>query len=483
MLISEIFKPKVRKLYKLFFCLPAFILLYSLAHAQDRFQLSWHYSTRDTVPLEQANSLPFIPMDQTYRTPPLFNHGTYWFKLNISGKQPAESRIIQILNPHLDSVYLYHKKEGHIVPAAAAGNNFKKENRTYLRYTQFTIPGSWKEVYFKTNFKKDAVFPLKIASAASFSKSEQINFFRLGLYYGFVLMVLAVNIFFYFIFRDLKYIYYCIFLFFIAFTLAYSDGLFVLISRNAWWLNNADMLVHVLVVSAGAVFATSFLEIDSIYPKAKWVGASLVLFMLISYTFHLSYGGTYYYLAGKIAGLSGLAFYWFAGIFRFKQDVFARFFVVAYGLILAFAFDFYLAGKLGWNFLNMSPNELKIASIIEMVVLSWAITYRVKLLHKEHRHYQKEINRYMQQAFSEERENRMNNEADNEDVFERVKQKFNLSERELQVLRGITEGLTNNLIADQLFLSANTVKFHVRKIYDKMEISSRAEAVSKLHES
>src|SRR5690606_21676646 len=105
--------------------------------------------------------------------------------------------------------------------------------------------------------------------------------------------------------------------------------------------------------------------------------------------------------------------------------VFARFFVVAYGLILAFAFDFYLAGKLGWNFLNMSPNELKIASIIEMVVLSWAITYRVKLLHKEHRHYQKEINRYMQQAFSEERENRMNNEADNEDVFERVKQKFN----------------------------------------------------------
>lgn len=482
MLINETCRTKTWKIIQSALIWFLFTVLSLSAAAQDKFQLSWYYSAADTIGIEQAAGLPFIPLDQAYKTPPLFNTGTYWFKLTITAKQPAETRIIQILNPHLDTVYLYHENEGAMVPAAA-GNNFKKENPAYLRYTQFTIPGDWEEVYFKTSFKKDAVFPLKIASAASFSKSEQLNFFRLGLYYGFVLMVLAVNVFFYFIFRDLKYIYYCIFLFFIAFTLAYSDGLFVLISRNAWWLNNADMLVHVLVVSAGAVFATSFLEIASIYPKAKWVGASLVLLMLISYAFHLSFGGSYYFLAGKIAGLSGLAFYWFAGIFRFKQDVFARFFVFAYGLILAFAFDFYLAGKLGWNFLNMSPNELKIASIIEMIVLSWAITYRVKLLHKEHRHYQKEINRYMQQAFSEERENRMNNEADNEDVFERVKQKFNLSERELQVLRGITEGLTNNLIAEQLFLSANTVKFHVRKIYDKMEISSRAEAVSKLHES
>jgi LuxR family transcriptional regulator, maltose regulon positive regulatory protein len=51
-----------------------------------------------------------------------------------------------------------------------------------------------------------------------------------------------------------------------------------------------------------------------------------------------------------------------------------------------------------------------------------------------------------------------------------------LTEREREVLRFLPSRLTVREIADQLFVSVNTVKFHLRVIYRKLGVSSRAEA-------
>ena len=52
-----------------------------------------------------------------------------------------------------------------------------------------------------------------------------------------------------------------------------------------------------------------------------------------------------------------------------------------------------------------------------------------------------------------------------------------LSERELEVLQLIAEGLTNPEIASRLFLSLNTVKAHARNIYGKLGVHNRTQAV------
>ena len=54
-----------------------------------------------------------------------------------------------------------------------------------------------------------------------------------------------------------------------------------------------------------------------------------------------------------------------------------------------------------------------------------------------------------------------------------------LSEREIEVLRLIAEGLTNQEIAGQLYLSLNTVKVHTRNIYSKLDAHHRADAVAR----
>jgi LuxR family maltose regulon positive regulatory protein len=54
-----------------------------------------------------------------------------------------------------------------------------------------------------------------------------------------------------------------------------------------------------------------------------------------------------------------------------------------------------------------------------------------------------------------------------------------LSERELEVLELIAEGLTNQEVATRLYLSLHTVKVHVRNIFAKLAVKNRAQAVAK----
>jgi two-component system, NarL family, response regulator LiaR len=52
-----------------------------------------------------------------------------------------------------------------------------------------------------------------------------------------------------------------------------------------------------------------------------------------------------------------------------------------------------------------------------------------------------------------------------------------LSEREIEVLRLMVTGLSNEQIADRLFISRNTVRHHVRNILGKLGAANRTEAV------
>jgi DNA-binding NarL/FixJ family response regulator len=54
-----------------------------------------------------------------------------------------------------------------------------------------------------------------------------------------------------------------------------------------------------------------------------------------------------------------------------------------------------------------------------------------------------------------------------------------LSGREVEILRCLTDGLSYKAIAEKLFLSVHTVRFHLHNIYAKLHVASRAEAVAK----
>lgn len=56
---------------------------------------------------------------------------------------------------------------------------------------------------------------------------------------------------------------------------------------------------------------------------------------------------------------------------------------------------------------------------------------------------------------------------------------YQLTEREIEILKLLTDELSKKQIADKLFISPHTVDSHVRKIYDKLEVHSSCGAVAK----
>ena len=54
-----------------------------------------------------------------------------------------------------------------------------------------------------------------------------------------------------------------------------------------------------------------------------------------------------------------------------------------------------------------------------------------------------------------------------------------LTEREMEVLQLICEGLTNKEIAEKIFLSVNTIKTHIQSLYVKLDVTNRTQAAIK----
>ena len=64
-------------------------------------------------------------------------------------------------------------------------------------------------------------------------------------------------------------------------------------------------------------------------------------------------------------------------------------------------------------------------------------------------------------------------------INESVIQQLGISQREIEVLLLIAEGNSNQEIADKLFLSLPTIKTHTTKLFEKLDVKRRTQAIEK----
>lgn len=69
-----------------------------------------------------------------------------------------------------------------------------------------------------------------------------------------------------------------------------------------------------------------------------------------------------------------------------------------------------------------------------------------------------------------------------ESVEQQVSRVTGLTEREMTILKALARGLSNKQISQELFVTEQTVKFHVSNTYRKLGVTNRAGAVAYAHE-
>ncbi len=57
--------------------------------------------------------------------------------------------------------------------------------------------------------------------------------------------------------------------------------------------------------------------------------------------------------------------------------------------------------------------------------------------------------------------------------------KLGLSQREIEVLGLMADGASNQEIADALFISLNTIKTHTSRLFEKLDVKRRTQAIEK----
>ena len=68
-------------------------------------------------------------------------------------------------------------------------------------------------------------------------------------------------------------------------------------------------------------------------------------------------------------------------------------------------------------------------------------------------------------------------------VHSKTPEQFGITVREMEVLKKMAQGLSNQEIADALFISLNTVKTHIAALFSKLDVQRRTQAVQKAKET
>ena len=163
--------------------------------------------------------------------------------------------------------------------------------------------------------------------------------------------------------------------------------------------------------------------------------------------------------------------YLIVGVRLWNAGLYARIFVVSYSLLFIMATDFYLLKGLGINFLNIQPVHLKIGSVFEMLVLSYAIMYRMRSIKEEKELMSTEMRIYLKRietlsrgaALMESEEAYMENLIDH----------YDLDNTETRLLQYVSEGKENHKIARILNLSEREVERLTLNLYRKLEIAEQ----------
>lgn len=345
-----------------------------------------------------------------------------------------------------------------IVSASDSGaNSSLKENS----YNYFRPDGVNTDKNSKENEEK--------AAQAEFIEA---NSFGEGLFYGFAIMVILLNLVCFFLFDEKLFLFFSLSLVTVSSLLFFSDGLMPLIGleRLATSLTFEALLV-LASCTFGAWFASGYLNIKDVFPKMGWISMLLLSSSALLLFINALSGFEVFASAAIIGSFTVIGLYFLAGVYLFSKKNYPKFYVIAYSIPLLFAIDYFVFRNLGLEFLMTQPGHIKAAVLVEMLLLTYAIVYRMKAIKEENELRQTELRIFLKR---QEVMNRKNAMQLMEDVYlENLIMHYDLDGFEIKLLQYISEGKDNVKIARKLKTTEAEIEEVTKELYHKLEISEQ----------
>ena len=307
-----------------------------------------------------------------------------------------------------------------------------------------------------------------LTNTFQYSENPKTLFYQ-GLFYGFIFMLLLLNGACYFIFEENLFLYFTCTIALLAAVLFYNDGLLNLTGIQLMvesWLIQATLLFG--AVGLATLFSYDYLNIKEFFPKLK--GLTFVL-LGVSFVLLVSAWISKNELLSSISNTAlytVLIGYFIAGMLLFSRKNYAKFYVIACCIPLLFSIDFFVFQSFGIDFLYTETIHMKIAVVLEVLLLTYGITYRMKAIKEEIELRQTEMRIFIKRKEMMSRENITNLMKD--EYLENLIMQYDLDGLEIKLLQYISEGVENPKIARKLKMTEANIEELTNELYEKLEI-------------
>ncbi|MES2567703.1 MAG: 7TM diverse intracellular signaling domain-containing protein [Bacteroidota bacterium] len=315
------------------------------------------------------------------------SNSAFWIKVKIQNNTDNKKLLFELSNPMIDEVELFSVLNGSVsVKKMSEYRSFDLRSYDYPSYVfDLDIPkGDTASIYLKIKGKEQIFVPLKLGSQRVIINSLSYLNLLFGMYVGIMLAMFFYNAFIYFTTKDPNYLYYIIYILFVALTQSYFQGYcsHYLWNNSPWIGEHSFALLGAFVGISAAEFAKSFLNFAE----------HLKFFKNILYVFYLSYfvcivfsilGWSYVHLLDITALSVSLYLLIVAIIIARKGYRPAKFFLIAWSVFLMGVIVFALRNEGLLPYDNITNYTMPAGSAIEAILLSFALADRINILKKE----------------------------------------------------------------------------------------------------
>tara|TARA_B110000902_G_C14234625_1_gene560178 strand:- start:179 stop:1732 length:1554 start_codon:yes stop_codon:yes gene_type:complete len=412
-------------------------------------------------------------------------NGTYWFKLTLNKTKVTQNLIAYIPTHNVDLIDVYQLNDNHLNYINSTGNSITRDKLPIdFKFPAFKVNSNEinENIYFlKVNFPKEGNFPIRIINEKRFLDyvldKKAINSF----YYGTCMIIILLNLFFFIKFRDKTYLYYLFLLSSLMGIFLFYDGSLIHLFRANGFYYQLELLTHFSTQIWFLLFSIKFLNLKKRIPNLT---KGLYLFPLATLCFYVGFLITKNYTIIAIADTIGIIIFpilWFCGIYSLKIIPSSKFYVLGYLLMVPFSVLFIIGYPLGLWEVHGDMLIVKIASWLDIFVFTYAISYRMKT-----KIVIDDLSIQQLQVYVENMEYRLSQKTKMINPYLILLKKNNISTepltlKEVDILKYLNEGHNNKEISEKLFISPNTVKSHIKNIYNKVNVNNRFDLKEKTY--
>jgi signal transduction histidine kinase/CheY-like chemotaxis protein len=358
-------------------------------HAYYLEDISGEYSLFDIVELDQSN-FQLLTEESLNKG---FTHSTYWLKFTIIDNtidKKTQSWKIENTYPLLDYLDIYIVDEDKNIEHIKMGDTYLYNQRP-VDHRNFIAPitlhdNEVKDIYVRVTTSSSMQIPIFIWHPDYFFEARSGEQYGLGLYYGMMLVMFFYNFFLWFSIRDSNYLWYIGYLGAFAILQATTSGLgYQYLWPTSPWIESIAPPISIALVGIfGIAFTRRFLHTRQYHIVAdNLLRSVLVLSVVVFILSFIADTATVMALA-KIVVVTFLLFILYASVaMLLRGHRQARFFLAAWvSLILGGLFTI---GMMLGVFPNtfLMTHASKIGSVIEIILLSFALADRIKVIESE----------------------------------------------------------------------------------------------------